>query len=237
MKKRSGQIVIVVILVIVIGIYGSSLMDVAMESVASRVTNSVEGIEETKIVVIDPGHGGDDPGKVGINGALEKDINLAIGIYVKEVLEAEGLEVVMTREEDVTMVEAGAFNKAEDLKTRVDIINEVQPEIAVSIHQNSYTTENVKGPQVFYYTNSMEGEAAAQIMQELLWEIAPDSIRQITDNDSYYLLTRTEVPTIIVECGFLSNEEDAEKLVDETYQKELAEVIATGILTYMGKFM
>ena len=173
-----------------------------------------------RIVVLDAGHGGTDSGKVGINGVKEKDINLTITNSVKKILEKENIQVIMTREIDEQL----AQSKVEDLKYRVKIMNEVSPVLAVSIHQNSYHEENVFGAQVFYYQTSTEGEKAAGIIQDALQKVA---------NNTYYILKKTEVPTVIVECGFLSNYKEAQKLVTEDYQKSVAEAVAEGILSYI----
>lgn len=174
-------------------------------------------------------HGGTDSGKVGINGVKEKDINLTITNSVKKILEKENIQVIMTRETDEQL----AQSKVEDLKYRVKIMNEVSPILAVSIHQNSYHEENVFGAQVFYYKTSTEGEKAAAVIQEALQEVNPENTKKIKANDTYYLLKKTEVPTVIVECGFLSNYAEAEKLVSEDYQKKLAEAVTKGILQYL----
>lgn len=188
------------------------------------------------VVVIDAGHGGADPGKVGIGDILEKDINLQIAKKVKKLLEKKNIQVIMTREDDTMFTkEDGTGTKASDMKARVSLINETAPELAVSIHQNSYGDPKVWGAQVFYYENSTEGEKAAQIMQNALLSCDKDNKRQAKANDTYYLLKRTEIPTIIVECGFLTNPQESEKLCDETYQQTLAEAVCKGILDYLGK--
>lgn len=187
-------------------------------------------------VIIDAGHGGSDPGKIGVNKAQEKDINLKIALKIKEKLEEEGVTVLLTRETDQGLESASASNKKiEDMKARVKMINDTKPRLTVSIHQNSYQSEDVKGAQVFYYSHSEQGENMAKIMQEAVREIDPDNHREAKANDTYYLLKRTEVPTIIVECGFLSNWEEAEKLVDEEYQEQMAEAVTKGILSCIGK--
>ncbi len=187
-------------------------------------------------VIIDPGHGGQDPGKIGVNGAKEKDINLEIALKVKKYLEKEKITVMLTRKTDEGLESAGASNKKiEDMKARVHMINEVKPRLVVSIHQNSYQTEDVKGAQVFYYVHSSEGKEIAESMQEILRMLDPDNKRKAKANDTYYMLKRTEVPTIIVECGFLSNWEEAEKLTDEKYQEQMAETIAKGIMENLKK--
>ena len=193
--------------------------------------------EERKIcVVVDAGHGGVDPGKVGINGVNEKDINLQIAGYLRQYLEANDIEVVMTRESDEGLNDADASNKkVQDMKRRIELIDETAPAITVSIHQNSYPEEYVHGAQVFYYTGSKEGQALAQsIQEELVARVDPENKRQVKANDSYYLLKKTGIPIVIVECGFLSNSAEAEKLCTEAYQKRVAWAIHMGVLRYLN---
>ena len=185
-------------------------------------------------IVLDSGHGGEDPGKIGVNQAKEKDVNLKIAKKTKERLEKKGCKVVMTREKDVMLGDPAAGNKKiHDMKARVERINKTMPQAAVSIHQNSYQDAQIHGAQVFYYSHSEEGKRMAEVMQKALLKADEENTRQAKANDTYYLLKRTEVPTIIVECGFLSNPEEAAKLVTPKYQEKLAEAIAEGILACM----
>ena len=213
----------------------ASLAYLGREAAAYVAGSNVEAQEEKgRRVVIDAGHGGDDPGKVGINGANEKDVNLEIARLVKQYLEMSDVEVVMTRESDEGLNDADAPNKkVQDMKRRIALIEEEAPALTVSIHQNSYHEANVRGAQVFYYSHSTEAKDAAQVMQEALLNVDADNKRQAKDNDSYYLLKRTEVPTIIVECGFLSHPEEAELLADEEYQKKIADAITDGVEKYL----
>lgn len=205
----------------------------AGDKVRTYVSVQQENVRRN-LVVLDPGHGGRDPGKVGAQGEQEKDINLAISLKVKERLEKDGMEVVMTREKDVMLADEDASNKKlEDLNNRIRIINERQPAVAVSIHQNSYSDASVKGAQVFYFTHSDKGKQAAEALQKELLEFDQENTRKIKANDTYYLLKKTEVPTVIVECGFLSCPEEAALLTDEAYQKKLAEAIAKGIESWV----
>lgn len=205
----------------------------AGDKVRTYVSVQQENVRRN-LVVLDPGHGGRDPGKVGAQGEQEKEINLAISLKVKERLEKDGMEVVMTREKDVMLADEDASNKKlEDLNNRISIINERQPAVAVSIHQNSYSDASVKGAQVFYFTHSDKGKQAAEAMQKELLEFDQENTRKIKANDTYYLLKKTEVPTVIVECGFLSCPEEAALLTDEAYQKKLAEAIAKGIESWV----
>ena len=194
-------------------------------------------VEDEKIcVVIDAGHGGSDPGKVGINGVNEKDINLKIAEYLKQYLEANDIEVVMTRETDEGLNDPEASNKkVQDMKRRIELIDEISPALTVSIHQNSYPEEYVHGAQVFFYTGSREGQALAQCIQkELVAKADPENKRQVKANDSYYLLKKTGIPIVIVECGFLSNSAEAEKLCTPEYQQRVAWAIHMGILRYLN---
>lgn len=193
-------------------------------------TESGDKKQEGPLVILDAGHGGFDPGKIGINGALEKDINLVISQKIKKKLEEQGIRAVMTRENE----NAVADSKVEDLKARVAMINESNPSIAVSIHQNSYSQESIHGAQVFYFTHSKGGEQAAKILQEAMFEVDPDNTRQAKANDTYYLLKKTKGTTVIVECGFLSNQNEANLLVTEEYQDKMAEAVVKGIQKYLS---
>ena len=196
----------------------------------SELAVSGEVEEQKDVIVIDPGHGGTDPGKVGVNGVLEKEINLQIAGKVKQELEKKGYQVIMTRETDDS-----SESKREDMKKRVELINDVMPVLTVSIHQNSYTDPSVNGAQVFYYTNSTEGQnLAALIQKSLITIVDPTNHRTEKSNNSYYLLKNVKAPIVIVECGFLSNWEESKKLVDDTYQQKLAWAIHLGILQYLN---
>lgn len=195
------------------------------------------GVEKQKVVVLDSGHGGSDPGKVGVNKILEKDINLSIAKKLKVYLEAEGVKIIMTREEDKGLYEEGSSNKkAQDMKNRCKVIEESEADLTVSIHQNSYHEEYVKGAQVFYFSQSQDGKELAEYIQEALVKgVDPSNKRMAKGNDSYYLLKNTKKPTVIVECGFLSNWEEAQLLALDDYQEKLAWNIHLGVMKYINK--
>lgn len=230
MKKKQYVVMAVTIVLGVLALV--PMIKGAVQSVAGKL---VAG-DEIRIV-IDAGHGGSDPGKVGINDALEKDINLQIALLVKQYLEANNISVVMTREDENGLYDENASNKkVQDMKRRIEIIDETNPVLTVSIHQNSYQEEYVHGAQVFYYTGSSEGQKLAEkIQSRLIAGVDPENTRQVKANDSYYLLKKTNTPIVIVECGFLSNTKEAEKLCTEDYQKELAWEIHLGILQYLNE--
>ena len=192
-------------------------------------------VEAAPLVAVDAGHGGEDPGKVGVNDVLEKDVNLQIARKLKEYLENQGVRAELLREEDAGLNDADASNKkVQDLQRRCDRIHELQPACTVSIHQNSYPEASVKGAQVFYYTHSAEGEALAKDIQEqLIGQVDPENHRQAKGNTTYYLLKKTDVPLAIVECGFLSNPQEAELLTQEDYQTRVAKAVGDGILEYL----
>lgn len=188
------------------------------------------------IIVIDPGHGGRDPGKVGINNALEKDINLSIALKLKSLLEQNDIKVVMTREADTGLYSDNDSNKKRaDLDNRVKLIESSKADLAISIHQNSFTTEEVKGAQVFYHNKSAQGKALAQLIQtQLLKTIADGNHRRAKANDSYYMLKKTQCPLVIVECGYLSNTKESALLLEEDYQEKMAWGIHLAIMQFIN---
>lgn len=145
--------------------------------------------------------------------------------------------VVMTRDTAEGLYDAEASNKkVQDMKRRIERIEEVKPAVTVSIHQNSYPEEAIHGAQVFYYDGSTQGQKLAQAIQtQLVEKVDPENKRQIKANDSYYLLKKTRVPIVIVECGFLSNAAEARKLSTEEYQDRVAWAIYMGIMQYLNE--
>ena len=186
---------------------------------------------------VDAGHGGMDSGMVGIGGLKEKGINLDIAMKLKGILEKKGLAVVMTREEDKGLYENGTKNmKAQDLQNRIEQIRKYEPVLSVSIHQNSYSDPGVKGPQVFYYEASESGKALALAIQENMnRKLSIVRPRVAKGNRTYYLLKRSPGVINIVECGFLTNPEEASLLQTEKYQCKVAEAVADGTVTYLEK--
>ena len=185
-------------------------------------------------IVLDPGHGGFDPGKVGTAGTLEKDINLAISLKLKEILVKSGYTVTMTRQKAEALCEQNASRKkVSDLNARLDLIQKEEPELTVSIHQNSYSA-GTKGAQVFYYSQSEEGHRLARVLQETLKEEIGDGNHRVEKaNDSYYMLKKSQGPFVIVECGFLSNPEEEKLLNSEDYHKKMAKALAEGIEKFL----
>lgn len=188
-------------------------------------------------VAVDSGHGGIDSGKIGVNGSHEKDINLAIGYKLKALLEDAGYEVVMTRTGDAGLYQESDSNKkAADMKNRCRIIEEGKVDLVISIHQNSYSSSTARGAQMFYYAKSEEGKKLAQILtQSFLEGVDGSNHRVAKSNNNYYMLLHTACPTVIAECGFLSNWEEATLLGDEKYQEKIARALFSGIETYYNQ--
>lgn len=181
-----------------------------------------------KVIVIDAGHGGWDPGKVS-GDILEKDINLKIALSLQSYLEQGGSVVMMTRIED----EALGNKKGLDMKTRKEISDLSKADLIISIHQNSYPSENVKGAQVFYYNDSDKSKELAESIQTEIKNFAdPQNHREAKSDSSYYILKETKVPAVIVECGFLSSDIERNLLSTEEYQEKIAWSIYRGILNY-----
>lgn len=201
---------------------------------ANRVLNVFSSNNKEFKIVVDAGHGGFDPGKVGVNGKLEKDINLAIAKKLKAYLEYSGAEVVMTREDDVGLYNEYSKNKKrDDMNRRKEIINTCGADIMVSIHQNSFVQEKYKGAQVFYFAKSEEGKKLAGCIQQgIKTFVDKENNRQVKDSNSYFVLKQTKIPSVIVECGFLSNYEEAELLSKEDYQDKIAWAIYIGIMKF-----
>ncbi len=212
-----------------------SMVLIAKEA-AEFVTSQRTAGPNPNLVVIDAGHGADDGGKVGINGAVEKDINLIIALRVKELLDAQGVDVVMTRENDAGLYpKTGDNRKIRDMQKRVELINKERPALTVSIHQNSYTEESISGAQTFYMTGSEEGKRAAEILQEqMITTLEPEKESQPKENGSHSMFKHVDGPIVIAECGFLSNAKEAELLCDEEYQEKVAWAIHLGILRYLN---
>lgn len=233
-KEENHMISLVMTLLFLAGAFfaGSKLAEYRLELNGDVVAANME---DSYVVVVDSGHGGRDSGKVSDSGILEKDVNLQIALLLKEELSKQGIQVIMTRESDVGLYEETDSNKkSSDMKARIELIESAGCDIAVSIHQNSYSDPEVKGAQCFYYTDSKEGKKLAEIIQSrLVNEVDPANHRLAKGNDSYYLLKKSSVPMVIVECGFLSNPQETALLTTSEYQQLLAENIAKAVVSYL----
>lgn len=193
-------------------------------------------LSSSPVIIIDPGHGGKDPGKVGTKGTLEKEINLEIALHLKAILETQNVKVIMTRNKDMDLSTTSSNRKLSDMKERLTLIQESNANLVISIHQNSYTSPEVYGAQCFYRTDSAQGEQLASIIQkQIIISTNQTKIREIKGNDDYYLLKHSPLPTVIVECGFLSNPEEEKLLLTDEYKRKMAWAIHLGILQYLNQ--
>ncbi len=192
--------------------------------------------EFSMTVVLDAGHGGEDGGASSAAGAVEKNLNLAIAEKLKLILEQNGVKVVMTRTTDILLYDRNSdyqgHKKEQDLATRRKIAEETPDSIFVSIHMNAYPQTQYSGLQIWYSQNNPRSrELADSIRETVCSTLQPDNNRKSKGaTSSIYLLHHLNMPAVLVECGFLTNPEEAEKLCREDYQIALAQAIAGGIL-------
>lgn len=213
------------------------------DSIAARV----QLITNSDVILIDPGHGGGDGGASSASGVTEKDINLSIAFYIREFAEADGWKVVMTREEDIGLGDAESRTirgkKTADLIARREMIKKVAPTVAVSIHLNSFKQDpSVRGAQTFYPVGPGEQAVldeskkfAEAIQEQMIAGMADGTDRTALGKRGVLMFKNPAVPMAIIECGFLSNPEEAKLLEQEEYQRKLAKCIYDGIMLYTGR--
>lgn len=190
--------------------------------------------KDVPTVVIDAGHGGEDGGASSVGGVVEKDVNLAVAKALCDLLTANGIPVVMTRTEDILLYDRGVdykgHKKSLDLATRKAIADSTENCIFISIHMNAFPDTRYSGLQVWYSPNHPTSQTLAQLVQDAALALDPNNNRRIkAANSQIYLLHHATCPAILVECGFLSNPQEAEKLGDPTYQHALAFVIFSAV--------
>ena len=198
-------------------------------------------VSESPIIVIDPGHGGEDGGAIGVNGIYEKDINLAIAEQVNDILQAAGISTVLTRSDDRLLYDPNSdyqgHKKVQDLATRRKIAESYDSAIFVSIHMNAFPEEKYSGLQVYYSPNNPESKTLAEYLQtNSKVYLLPDNTRTIKKaTESIYLLNRLRCPAILVECGFLSNPQECKDLSSPEYQQKIAFAISLSILEHLSE--
>ena len=236
MPKKFYRILLLIILLVIIFFFTNpNKNDTSTEDPLSTEPTTEDYVSVSyPTIVLDAGHGGFDPGKVGVKGILEKDINLSIVKKLQTLLEEEGFTVYLTREDDQLLAPLNSSSKKkDDMIARIEMITDLNPFFTISIHQNSFTDSSISGPQVFYYKDSEVSATMAYVLQDILnLQLDPQKKRAPQTNQNYYLLTRTPTPTVIVECGFLSNPNEADLLTQEDYQNRVAHAIYLGILAY-----
>ncbi len=216
-----------------------ALITVAWGSLSTPGTAPVAAPLHQALILLDPGHGGPDPGALSAEGTLEKDVVLAVGLKLQDHLEAAGLSVIMTRETDTDLSEMpGASLRARkraDLQRRVEIMNVSGADAVISIHANAIAASRWQGAQVFYHPDrAPENQLLAECIQEELVHITRETTREINVSRDKYILDNVWLPVVIVEVGFLSNPREAALLDDPGYQDRIAWAITVGIMRYFA---
>jgi len=193
---------------------------------------------KNKVIVIDPGHGGADPGAQN-SGLKEKDINLDVSLRLRESLESKGCIVIMTREVDKDFYRPGfvlgRMAKRSELDKRVNIATENNADLFISVHTNSFPRPNTYGMETYYHLKSSPGKALAELIQKQLTQLQSDNKRKSKAGD-YYLINQSKIPAVIVEVGFISNTRERNLLLSNDYRDSIAAAIGTGIEHYFNVF-
>lgn len=195
-------------------------------------------IKSMPSIIIDAGHGGIDGGAVALDNSAEKDYNLDIALRLEQILKINGFSVIMTRTDDSMTCDDGLDSirakKISDIHNRFSIIDNNPNAIFVSIHQNKFPDPAQHGTQVFYSGNNEKSKILADsIQQTVVDEIQKDNFRQTKKSGTeIYLLYHSKIPSVLVECGFVSNQDDLTKLKTDEYKIQLAMLIAEGIIQY-----
>ena len=212
----------------------SGIVSTVREVIAPAAHIVEEGMP---LVIVDAGHGGLDGG-TSAKGVLEKDLNLQIAKRLELLLLKEGIRVVMTRTEGEALTYEGKSGKSEDLRARLELTRRYPDAILVSIHINQFPVSRYSGSQIFYPKGDKTSQQLAQLIQDAIREgLQPDNDREIKPtNGEIYLLDRTEIPAVLVECGFLSNPGEFMLLQSEDYQQLLAGCIANAVKCYYNGY-
>lgn len=188
----------------------------------------------TKTIVIDPGHGGIDGGATA-GDLLEKDLNLSVALKIEKVLNENGYSTALTRNNDeIKLNENGKYSKTIDLKSRLELINENNADIFVSIHMNKFSDPKYSGAQVFCADNDMSKALGEKVQNSLKIHLDSSNTRAAKGNErSLYILKNASVPAVLIECGFMSNPDELKLLTDSDYQEKIAYAVYKGIEEYI----
>lgn len=217
-------------------VFGMALKGIHRIELVEMVSAVPQGLRP--VVIIDPGHGGMDGGAQA-NGIVEKNINLSIAQNLHDLLSVQGFHVIMTREDDRSIHDEGLTQvvrqKRSDLHNRLAIMEAHPDAIFISIHQNQFPQPSCQGAQIFYSQNRPESEKLAQVIQEAFQRnLQPDNNRQIKPaQNNLFLLYEAKIPAVMVECGFLSNPQEAQKLAETEYQEQVAFTIFDGLMGFL----
>ena len=234
---KIGKSSLIPVLVLAICSLAFLVLSVAACGHLSNLAIVAAGAGRSKVIVVDAGHGGEDGGATGKSAKPEKEINLAVSKDLQQLLTASGFRVVMTRTTDTSLsdpLNTIRERKASDIHNRLKLVEAQGNCIFLSIHQNYFEQEQYHGTQVFFSADQPQSkELAESIRKRVVSLLQPDNDRETKQaTSSIYLLWHAKVPAVLVECGFLSNEAEAEKLNSESYQQQMAFAVCCGILDY-----
>ncbi len=236
-EARIGVYILGIILFVAIlfYIFSSIFTSMGYKSFKNAKEVSVSDNYPERTIIIDAGHGGEDPG-ASANGLIEKDLNLNIALSLEKLLNASGYKTVMTRNTDAMLYNSEQSNRKKyyDLKNREAIAEQYNDAIFISIHMNKFPAEYCKGAQTFYSDNNDQSKLLAESLQNNAKILQTDNTRKIKrGNDTIYLLKNLNIPSVLIECGFLSNPEEAELLSKNEYQNALTLMLYCGIVEYL----
>ncbi len=230
-KKRTILVLAVLSLVVLI------CFRVATARFQERYVTAIAWSLAGKVIVVDPGHGGEDPGALGSTGVHEKDIVLEVAKKLADILRQAGAEALLTRESDRDLSDPGVLSlhdvKRQDLSRRVDLANQSNADLFVSIHVNSFPDRRESGPQTFSQPGSLESKKLAEAIQHELNRFLENPGREAKQVD-YYANRATKMPSIIIEIGFISNPGEEKLMLDPVYQNRIAWSIYAGIARYLA---
>lgn len=227
------------IVVTITGVFCVLLVFVSIAHISENVPAMTQ-VNTMPVIVIDPGHGGEDGGAVGAGGVVEKGVNLEISLKLRDMFIVNGFDVIMTRDTDVSIHDEGIHGtrkqKISDLHNREALINSQPDAVCLSIHQNIYGQKSSHGAQIFFSPNDPRSEALASALQDnFIQYLQPDNNRKYKKaGDNLYLMTRAQCPAVLIECGFLSNPADEANLVNEEYQGKIAFTVLMSTFEYLG---
>ena len=233
-KHRCSISVIAVSILLIASLFMSSLVVTEIFGEEMFIQASTE-INNSKIVIVDAGHGGEDGGASGVNGVLEKDLNLQMALELGARFEEAGYAVVYTRTDDRLLYReeenVKGIRKISDLKNRCKIAEMYPDSVFVSVHMNSFGDSKYSGLQVYYSTKNEESETIARGIQERVKsDVQNENNRKVKKGDGIYILENISNPAVLVECGFLTNSDECKKLSEKEYQKQLSFSIVCGII-------
>ena len=235
-RKRQALVGSIVVLMVIL----SCIVGVITRGIGDDLTMVTGTLPVEKIIIVDAGHGGEDPGAVGVNGVLEKDINLQMALEIGRAFEEKGYIVVYTRTDDRLLYSEEenikGIRKISDLKNRCKVAARYPDSIFVSIHMNSFGSSKYSGLQVYYSEKNEASQGLANSIQnKVISDIQKDNNRTTKPGKDMYILENIDNTAVLIECGFLTNKAECEKLSKKEYQKELSFSIVCGIIEYIEK--